>query len=94
MNEQENTLLAFFKALSDATRLKLVGLLAQNEASVEELATMLNVSASTVSHHLAILGRSGWYRLAPMGITIFTGWRRMNWKRWPNRCLPGKPFPK
>ena len=59
MNEQENTLLAFFKALSDATRLKLVGLLAQNEASVEELATMLNVSASTVSHHLAILGEIG-----------------------------------
>ncbi len=59
MNEQVNTLLAFFKALSDANRLKLVGLLAQNEASVEELAVVLDVSASTVSHHLSILNEIG-----------------------------------
>ena len=52
-------LLSFFKALSDAKRLKLVGLLAQKEASVEELAAVLDVSASTVSHHLAILGEIG-----------------------------------
>jgi DNA-binding transcriptional ArsR family regulator len=52
-------LLSFFKALSDANRLKLVGLLAQKEASVEELAAVLDVSASTVSHHLAILGEIG-----------------------------------
>lgn len=59
MNEQMEPLLAFFKALSDATRLKLVGLLAQKEASVEELAAMLDVSASTVSHHLSMLGEIG-----------------------------------
>jgi predicted transcriptional regulator len=54
-----DSLLSFFKALSDANRLKLVGLLAQKEASVEELAAVLNVSASTVSHHLSILGEIG-----------------------------------
>lgn len=59
MNEQMEPLLAFFKALSDANRLKLVGLLAQKEASVEELAAMLDVSASTASHHLSILGEIG-----------------------------------
>ena len=59
MNQQMEPLLAFFKALSDATRLKLVGLLAQKEASVEELAAMLGVSASTVSHHLSMLGEIG-----------------------------------
>ena len=59
MNEQMEPLLAFFKALSDANRLKLVGLLAQKEASVEELAAMLDVSASTVSHHLSILSEIG-----------------------------------
>ena len=59
MSDPREPLLAFFKALSDATRLKLVGLLAQKEASVEELAAMLDVSASTVSHHLALLGEIG-----------------------------------
>ena len=59
MNEQIEPLLAFFKALSDTNRLKLVGLLAQKEASVEEMAAMLDVSASTVSHHLSILSEIG-----------------------------------
>ncbi len=59
MEEQFNTLLAFFKALADANRLKLIGLLAQKESSVEELAAMLEVSPSTVSHHLAKLSELG-----------------------------------
>ena len=59
MDEQLETLLAFFKALADATRLKLVGLLAQKESSVEELAVTLEVSPSTVSHHLSKLAEIG-----------------------------------
>jgi len=59
MNEPKDTLLAFFKALADANRLKLVGLLAENEATVEELAAMLEISASTVSHHLSKLAEIG-----------------------------------
>ncbi|MBG0788764.1 MAG: winged helix-turn-helix transcriptional regulator, partial [Anaerolineaceae bacterium] len=59
MDEQLETLLAFFKALADATRLKIVGLLAQKESSVEELAAMLEVSPSTVSHHLSKLAEIG-----------------------------------
>jgi predicted transcriptional regulator len=59
MNESKTTLLAFFKALADANRLKLVGLLAEDEASVEELAAMLEISASTVSHHLSKLAEIG-----------------------------------
>lgn len=59
MDEQLETLLAFFKALADVTRLKLVGLLAQKESSVEELAAMLDVSPSTVSHHLSKLAEIG-----------------------------------
>jgi predicted transcriptional regulator len=46
------TLLNFFKILSNESRLKLVGLLAQRECSVEELATLLQVKEPTVSHHL------------------------------------------
>lgn len=59
MEKAFDELLAFFKALSDATRLKLIGLLAQKEASVEELAATLDVNPSTVSHHLSKLGEIG-----------------------------------
>jgi DNA-binding transcriptional ArsR family regulator len=52
-------LLAFFKALSDANRLKIVALLAREPRSVEMLAGMLGVSSSTISHHLARLSKVG-----------------------------------
>ncbi len=52
-------LLAFYKALADANRLKIVGLLAQRSYSVEELAALLNLRPSTVSHHLAKLAEAG-----------------------------------
>jgi predicted transcriptional regulator len=52
-------LLAFFKAMSDANRLKIIGLLAQEPRSVEELAEMLGLNSSTVSHHLSTLSSVG-----------------------------------
>jgi len=52
-------LLDFFKALADINRLKIIGLLAQQELMVEQLAEMLNIRPSTVSHHLARLTRVG-----------------------------------
>jgi len=57
--EQINALLNFFKALADENRLKIVGLLAQKPSSVEALAAALGLSASTTSHHLARLAKSG-----------------------------------
>jgi predicted transcriptional regulator len=51
-------LLAFFKALSDANRLKILGLLATQSATVEQLAAALNLGASTVSHHLSRLSET------------------------------------
>jgi biotin operon repressor len=59
MNNSTDVLLAFFKALADTNRLKIIGLLAHEEASVEELAAMLEVSSSTVSHHLSKLSEIG-----------------------------------
>ena len=60
---EENTyvaeLLAFFKALSDANRLRIVALLAKEPLPVEQLAEMLGLSSSTVSHHLARLSEVG-----------------------------------
>ena len=52
-------LVAFFKVLSDANRLKIIGLLAQHPYSVEELAALLGLKASTVSHHLSKLSKVG-----------------------------------
>jgi predicted transcriptional regulator len=52
-------LLAFFKALADANRLKIIGLLANKPHTVEQLAANLNLGASTVSHHLSRLSDAG-----------------------------------
>lgn len=63
MNEPESLpsseLLQFFKALADANRLKIVGLLAREPHTVEQLAEMLDLHSSTVSHHLARLAHAG-----------------------------------
>jgi predicted transcriptional regulator len=61
MDETARTeeLLVFFKALADATRLKIVGLLAQEPRTVEQLAALLSLQSSTVSHHLARLSDAG-----------------------------------
>lgn len=59
MSKQSEELLDFFKALSDANRLRIVGLLAQKSYSVEELAAILDLRPSTVSHHLSMLAHIG-----------------------------------
>jgi len=59
MKDVAAELLEFFKALADANRLKIIGLLAQEEYTVEQLAEMLNLRASTVSHHLTKLSKAG-----------------------------------
>lgn len=48
-----------FKALADANRLKIIGLLAQQPYSVEELAALVGLKPPTVSHHLSRLARAG-----------------------------------
>jgi biotin operon repressor len=52
-------LVTFFKALADANRLKIVGLLARRGYSVEELAALLDLKPPTVSHHLTKLAQAG-----------------------------------
>ena len=51
----DGALLQFFKALADANRLRVVGLLAHRPHTVEELATVLELRPSTLSHHLSKL---------------------------------------
>jgi predicted transcriptional regulator len=52
-------LLPFLKAMADASRLKIIGLLASQSLTVEQLAELLDLRPSTVSHHLSQLANVG-----------------------------------
>jgi DNA-binding transcriptional ArsR family regulator len=63
------TLLAFFKAMANESRLRIVGLLAERERSVQELAELLDLKEPTVSHHLASLKDLGLVSVRAEGVT-------------------------
>ena len=54
-----NGYVSFFKALADVNRLKIIGLLAIQPYTVEQLATLLGLGPSTVSHHMSRLSEAG-----------------------------------
>lgn len=53
--EQLEILLNFFRALADENRLRIVGTLANQEYSVEEWATLMQLKEAIVSQHLTKL---------------------------------------
>jgi hypothetical protein len=61
-------LLAFFKAMANESRLRLVGLLAARERSVHELAQLLDLTEPTISHHLAVLKEIGLVSVRAEGV--------------------------
>jgi predicted transcriptional regulator len=61
-SERSEYLLEFFKLLADEKRLQIVGLLSRQEYTVEELATILQLSTATTSHHLQRLMQAGLVR--------------------------------
>ena len=73
--EPENPamLLQFFKALAHESRLRLLGLVAAREHSVQQLAELVALKEPTVSHHLAILREAGLVRLRQDGNTHWYG---------------------
>ncbi len=58
-----------FKALADASRLRMLGLMAERERSVEELSSLLDLKGPTVSHHLARLKGLGLISMRAEGNT-------------------------
>jgi hypothetical protein len=68
-NHPPETLLQFFKTLAHESRLRIVGLIAAREHSVQELAAILTLKESTVSHHLAMLREAGLARMRQDGNT-------------------------
>ena len=74
-NSVTEPLLGFFKALADESRLKIIGLLARREHSVQELARLVDLLEPTVSHHLAILKAQGLVSARAEGTTR---WHRLD----------------
>jgi ArsR family transcriptional regulator len=62
---------SFFKAISDQTRLAVLQILGTGAYGVLELADMLDVKQSGMSHHLKILAKAGWVDSRREGNTIF-----------------------
>ena len=57
---QASQVVALFKALADKTRLRILSILTMKEKLyVSEIADLLGMSISRVSHHLRILGMQG-----------------------------------
>ncbi|MFO0745183.1 MAG: metalloregulator ArsR/SmtB family transcription factor [Myxococcota bacterium] len=69
--EELDTFVQFLKALADASRLRLLGLLANGEQSVGALAAALGLREPTVSHHLARLQAVGLVSFRAAGTTRF-----------------------
>ena len=67
--EELARLLGFFKALANESRLKIVGILANRECSVSDLADLLDLREPTVSHHLAKLKELDLVRMEARGNT-------------------------
>ncbi|MBZ0281896.1 MAG: metalloregulator ArsR/SmtB family transcription factor [Anaerolineae bacterium] len=65
--EEFNTLLEFFKAMGNESRLKIIGLLANGERTVGELAATLKLTEPTVSQHLSMLKHVGLVEVRPDG---------------------------
>jgi hypothetical protein len=74
-DERIATLLRGLKTLADLSRLRILGAVATQERTVEELADLLELKAPTVSHHLARLRDLGLIQTRADGVTR---WNRLD----------------
>ena len=61
----------FFKVFSDSTRIKILWILHENEICVYDIAEVLNMTVSAVSHQLKILRQSNLVKNRREGKTIY-----------------------
>ena len=66
-----NRLADFFKILGDTTRAKILFALDQNEMCVCDIANVLSMSKSSISHQLGTLRRSGIVRCRKEGKEVY-----------------------
>jgi len=69
--EELGQLVQFLKVLADKSRLRVLGLLAEREYTVKELAQALGVKEPTVSAHLNMLSVHGMVDMRPAGTAHF-----------------------
>ncbi|HVH12930.1 MAG TPA: metalloregulator ArsR/SmtB family transcription factor [Longimicrobium sp.] len=65
------TAVEYLKLLANETRLRLLGILADRDRSVGELAEMVGLKEPTISHHLARLHEAGLVQMRADGNTHF-----------------------
>ncbi|MCP4427397.1 MAG: metalloregulator ArsR/SmtB family transcription factor [Chloroflexi bacterium] len=72
VDRMETTVMArMFSGLADATRLKIIKLLSEQERTVEELVGLLGIAQSSTSHHLRVLKDAGLIQGDKRGRKIF-----------------------
>ena len=73
MGDEEllNKLAEFFKILGDTTRTKILYALDKNELCVCDIANVLGMSKSSISHQLGTLKRSGIVKCKKIGKEVF-----------------------
>ena len=65
------TLASLFKIFGDSTRIKILHALRQNEMCVCDIAQLLNLSTSAISHQLRVLKQSQLVKFRREGKTVF-----------------------
>lgn len=70
LDARSNTLSRFFRGLGDATRLRILFLLVENERTVSELVALLGSPQGRVSTHLACLRWCGFVAAEKEGRTV------------------------
>ena len=66
-----NKLAEFFKIVGDTTRVKILFALDQNEMCVCDIANVLEMTKSSISHQLGTLRRSGIVKCRKLGKEVF-----------------------
>ena len=69
--DELNNLSELFKILGDLTRIKILWTLDQNEMCVCDIANVLNMTKSSISHQLAILRESGIVKYRRSGKEVY-----------------------
>ena len=70
-NELLNKISVFFKIVGDETRLKIVYALDHNEMCVCDIANLLNMTKSSISHQLATLKENGLVKARKEGKEVY-----------------------
>jgi ArsR family transcriptional regulator len=61
-SENIDTVANFLKIISDPTRLKIIMILENHEVSVNDIAVLMNMTKSAVSHQLKVLKNAGYIK--------------------------------